>query len=580
MCRVAAVNIICLTVCIAVATAQPTLTDPSLQVETFVSSLAVPTTMEFLDADNVLVLQKNNGQVRRVVSGVLQTAPVLDVAVNNVNERGLLGIAINQEVPPKVFLYYTEVAGPNGDGLPDSGTPLGNRVYRYTWNASANGGQGRLEDPQLILDLPWSPGPNHDGGILALGPASSPSAQGSVVGDGQALYVAIGDLNRQGQLENVPTGLARDDSAVVLRVLQDGSPAPGNPFSFRTFHKPQHRSARAAVAVQGGGTCLTQVARYFGYGVRNSFGMAIAPTTGALWDTENGPGSFDEVNLVAPGFNSGWRPIMGPDSRDSNGLSDLFNMPGAGSTYSDPEFSWLTPVVVTAILFPVGSALGPSYDNVALIGDFNNAQLYRFPLNAQRTGFDLGAFPTLGDLVADSTAERNLLRIGSGFGGAFGGITDLKLGPDGAVYAVSISAGAIYRIRAAETATPTVTATPSLPPTATPTATTTPTATPTDTRTPSPTPTATAVVSGIDGQIRYYVGELPVANTTVGLQGVGFLSTLTDSMGDYQFGNLPSAGWQVVAEKAGDFDNGISVLDAAYVLRAIVGERTFTASKT
>ena len=120
MCRVAAVNILCLTVCIAVATAQPTLTDPGLQVETFVSGLA-------------------------------------------------------QEVPPKVFLYYTEVADPNGDGLPDSGTALGNRVYRYTWNASANGGQGRLEDPQLILDLPWSPGPNHDGGILALGPASSPS---------------------------------------------------------------------------------------------------------------------------------------------------------------------------------------------------------------------------------------------------------------------------------------------------------------------------------------------------------------------------------------------------------------------
>ena len=143
------------------------------------------------------------------------------------------------------------------------------------------------------------------------------------------------------------------------------------------------------------------------------------------------------------------------------------------------------------------------------------------------------------------------------------------------MYAVSISAGAIYRISAAETATPSPTPTV----TATPTATTTPTATPTDTRTPSPTPTATPAVGGIQGQIHYYVGERPVANTTVGLQGVGFLSTLTDSMGEYQFGNLPNAGWQVVAEKTGNFNNGISALDAAYVLQAIVGERTFTAQQ-
>jgi hypothetical protein len=94
---------------------------------------------------------------------VLQSAPVLDVAVNNNNERGLLGLVINGESPPRVFLYYTEMSDPDGDGLPDTdtGTPLGNRVYRYTWNAAT----AHLENPQLILDLPVLAGPNHNGGV-------------------------------------------------------------------------------------------------------------------------------------------------------------------------------------------------------------------------------------------------------------------------------------------------------------------------------------------------------------------------------------------------------------------------------
>ena len=95
-------------------------------------------------------------------------------------------------------------------------------------------------------------------------------------------------------------------------------PAPGNPFvpycSVTTTQACPNGSG-----CPGGQSCLTRVARYFAYGVRNSFGMAIDPVTGSLWDTENGPGSYDEINLVAPGLNSGWEQIMGPDGRDPQG---------------------------------------------------------------------------------------------------------------------------------------------------------------------------------------------------------------------------------------------------------------------
>ena len=50
---------------------------------------------------------------------------------------------------------------------------------------------------------------------------------------------------------------------------------------------------------------------YYAYGIRNSFGMDFDPISGNLWDTENGPGNSDEINLVLPGFNSGWQEVMG-----------------------------------------------------------------------------------------------------------------------------------------------------------------------------------------------------------------------------------------------------------------------------
>ena len=105
--------------------------------------------------------------------------------------------------------------------------------------------------------------------------------------------------------------------------------------------------------------------------------------------TENGPDAYDEINLVDPGFNSGWEQIMGPNSRDPQGLDDLFVVPG--SHYSDPEFSWRHPVGPTALVFLDSTALGLRYENNLFVGDINHGRLYRFRLNAARNGFTLPA---------------------------------------------------------------------------------------------------------------------------------------------------------------------------------------------
>src|SRR5512144_1954340 len=66
-----------------VAVGQPTVSDGTLTVDTVLTQLAAPSSMAFLAANDFLFLEKNSGRVRRVVGGVLQANPVLDVAVNN-----------------------------------------------------------------------------------------------------------------------------------------------------------------------------------------------------------------------------------------------------------------------------------------------------------------------------------------------------------------------------------------------------------------------------------------------------------------------------------------------------------------
>lgn len=294
------------------------------------------------------------------IGGILQVDEVLDVNIDAQSERGLLGIAVHPSFPttPWIYLYFTERAASDGFG-----SGIANRVYRYAWNGSV------LIAPALIADLPLSPGPNHDGGVIIFGP------------DGK-LYVIIGDLNRNGRLQNNPGGGAPDDTSVILRLNDDGTIPSDNPFF-----------------AQGG-----NVAKYYAYGIRNSFGMAFDPVTGKLWDTENGPANFDEINLVERGFNSGWNKLQGPVSRDPDGdtVSDLFSLPR--SRYADPKFSWFEAIGVTGIAFLNSDKLGAAYENYAFVGDVNNGNLYGFKLNGARNGFVLG--DGLADRVADTKQSR------------------------------------------------------------------------------------------------------------------------------------------------------------------------------
>jgi aldose sugar dehydrogenase len=388
---------------------EPTLKDSNLQVETIVEGLSWPTSMAFIDNNNILVLEKEKGTVRLISNGILQETPVLEVDVNSRSERGLLGIAIiNNDT---VFLYYTESS--------QDGDQLRNRVYKYQWNDE----ERLLVNPTLILDLPAFPGPNHDGGKLTIGPDNY-------------LYGVIGDLNHMGKLQNIVNGPDPDDTGVIFRVNpEDGSSAPDNPFINNNDE-------------------LSSLNKYYAYGIRNSFGIAFDPVTNILWDTENGPSEYDEVNVVKPGFNSGWRQVMGPISTSGITEDELVNFPN--SKYADPVFSWLPSIGITDIEFLNSAKLGDKYVNnifVGDIGDLTNGYLYYFEVNEVRTGikFDSNSSSSsqtgLTDLVADNEQEMSAIALGTDFGG----ITDIETGPDGFLYILTLDResdgeGKIYRI--------------------------------------------------------------------------------------------------------------------------------------
>lgn len=460
----------------------PEVLHPRLAVRTVVSGLVTPTSMAFLGPNDFLILEKNTGQVKRVVNGAV-TGVVLDLAVNFASERGLLGIALHPQFPSNVgvYLYWTESTTGADTGVLSEVPLLGNRVDRFVWNGATLALEMNLIRLRALQqDANQPERGNHDGGVLRFGP------------DGK-LYVYMGDNGRRGWMQNLPCGPtptcdgpedtvaddqfggpAPDDAhftGFILRLNADGTAPPDNPFF------------AAGTAI--GGEVGENIQKLFAYGIRNGFGMAFDPLSGNLWEAQNGDDSFTELNLVEAGSNLGWIQIMGPVERiaqfkaietspeqdpllgtvyfglqqvrwspeniadtPEEALSRLFMLPGAH--YNDPEFSWKFEVAPAGIGFVAGRGLGPEFEGDLFVGGartfLENGHLFRFDLTGNRQMIAVDD-PRLEDRVADNlhkfdVTESESLLIGRNFGVC----TDIQTGPGGTLFVVSLTNGAVYEI--------------------------------------------------------------------------------------------------------------------------------------
>lgn len=429
---------------------QPVLLDARLKVEQVAQGLSggvgqLVTSIVFVDPDTILAVRRGDGKILRIdlVPGQSVTAGPqvadLDIisptASDSQTEYGVQGMCVHPGFATNRWIYirYDRAQNAGSDTLQSTiatlpnfsaSTPTQSVIDRFVWDPSANAGAGALTFDLRILSTTIDTRYHHGGA-----PRFAP--------DG-TLIASVGDLRHVTWIaghsglmlsSNYAGGISLD-AGVFLRLNDDGTIPASNPWA----------SGPAGAE------------RWFGYGTRNSFGIDFDPLTGALWATDNGESTFDEVNLVAPGFNGGHGDIMGPVGHPSQpgNLSGLVNLPG--SQYADPKFSWLGTIGVTGIRHLYASALGPAFNDAVLVGGVNQGFLWLFRLNAARNAFTF-TNPGLQDAVHDvadgyanpTGTEGQELLIGTGFGTTFAGTISITLGHDRLPYVLTGN-GRIYRI--------------------------------------------------------------------------------------------------------------------------------------
>lgn len=305
-------------------------------------------------------------------------------------ERGLLGLALDPgfSINHYVYAYYNHKY--NGDERI--------RIVRFTELDNIG------TDPVLILDIDVAnniPG-NHVGGIFEFKPS-----------DPTKIFVSIGDLAK-GQSLSADTSTNYADTkntpfGKILRINSDGSIPLDNPF------------------YDDGVVTTGNDDRIWSYGHRNIFGLCFNPNNGNLYASENGYNKWDEVDFISPGKNYGWITCEG--NYRYNSTSVTCNFPGL----TNPIAEFGTPLPsITGCVFYTSSVI-PSLTNHLLVADNDYGRIYNLTM---------GNAPEY-DLVSSNVQWADLTGTNEG------GLTTLKQGPEGCIYAMNggyTTNGKIYKI--------------------------------------------------------------------------------------------------------------------------------------
>jgi glucose/arabinose dehydrogenase len=320
-----------------------------------------PVAFTFGPGRTLWYVEKSTGQIHTVDLDTHQDHLFATVpGVDGEGERGMLGIALHPDFPDRPFVYVYATRSDGGS--------LRNEILRFADD------DGSGTNQQVIFSAPASSSPYHNGGRIAFGP------------DGM-LYAIVGDghdsSNAQDRSDN--------DRGKIVRIDPDGGIPGSNPFGDRVW----------------------------AFGIRNSFGFAFDPQTGALWETENGPECNDEVNRIRRSGNYGWGPTetcsgTSPGNTNRDGPSPI-----------RPKLYYRDTLGITGIAFCDGCHLGHRSEGTAFHGAVNNGRVTRLILNRRRTGI------VHHGVVYDHPRGTLSFEVGPGgriFFSDFGGIYELVRG--------------------------------------------------------------------------------------------------------------------------------------------------------
>jgi glucose/arabinose dehydrogenase len=284
-----------------------------IRVVVIAKGLSHPWSLAFLP-DGTLLVTERGGRLRAIRNGVLDPQPIAGVPpVRAMGLSGLMDVVLHPQFAQNHFVYLT-YSKPVGD---TQSTPA---LARGTW------------DGRALIDV-------RDIFVAAIGAGG---ASRIAFGRDGTLFMTTGGGGGNGAQD------PNSHAGKVLRLRDDGSVPPDNPFAGRTGYKPE----------------------VYSLGHRNALGLAIHPGTGDVWENENGPNGGDEINIIKPGRNYGW-PLVSygrtyPGPRQSE-------QPWRDG-FEQPVVFWVPSIAISGMAFYTGDRL-PKWKGDVFVGGMRTGEI-------------------------------------------------------------------------------------------------------------------------------------------------------------------------------------------------------------
>ena len=347
-----------------------------VRVSVVTKGLVHPWSMVWLPDGSMLVTERP-GRLRVIRNGKLEAQPVSGVPkVFSVQLAGLMDVALHPKFAENKLVYLTY----NKPGEGANAKKVATVLARGRLEGSA------LNDVRDIFVANWLP-ENANGYNSRM-----------VFGRDGMIYFTNGASNSDASQD------PNSNRGKVMRVRDDGTIPPDNPFVGRAGYKPE----------------------IYSMGHRNTLGLILHPVTGEVWNNENGPNGGDEINVILPGRNYGWPVASYGRTYEGPRVSDVPWREGI----EQPLVFWVPSIAVSGMAIYTGDRF-PKWKNNAFVGSMRMGEIPGTG-HLERIVFNDKMEELRREILLTDLHQR---------------VRDVRQGPDGLLYVLTDEdAGALLRI--------------------------------------------------------------------------------------------------------------------------------------